>query len=233
MSKSGPKPKQNVSIIESPKFYYAIGLLATDGNLSKDGRHIDFTSKDKPLIITFKDCLGLRTKISRKTSGFTGKKDYYRVQFSDVAFYKWLISIGLTPNKSKTIGSLKIPDNYFFDFLRGCFDGDGSIYAYWDPRWHSSYMFYLQFASASQLFLLWLQKTVRHLSSASGRVGSSRRVWQLRYAKGDTMIIFNKMFYSKNEPCLKRKFAKAEKIFKIDKEHNKLAQVRELVYRHG
>ena len=43
----------------------------------------------------------------------------FQIQFGDVVFYQWLLSLGLTPNKSKTIGPLKIPYEYFFDFLRG------------------------------------------------------------------------------------------------------------------
>lgn len=118
----------------SPNLAYVTGLISTDGNLSIDKRHIDFTSKDIQLIKTFKKCLGLKNKIGLKTSGFSDKK-YPHVQFGDVRLYKWFLSIGLTVKKSKTIGKLKIPKKYFFDFLRGHFDGDGSCYSYWDPRW--------------------------------------------------------------------------------------------------
>ena len=34
----------------SPEFAYAIGLLVTDGSLSKDGRHINFSSMDLPCL---------------------------------------------------------------------------------------------------------------------------------------------------------------------------------------
>ena len=58
-----------VKIEWSPEFAYAIGLLVTDGSLSKDGRHINFSSKDLDLIETFMACLQLKNKISRKGSG--------------------------------------------------------------------------------------------------------------------------------------------------------------------
>lgn len=38
---------QGKPITWSPEIAYAVGLLTTDGSLSIDGRHIDFTSKDK------------------------------------------------------------------------------------------------------------------------------------------------------------------------------------------
>src|SRR3989344_1497733 len=151
------KPKNKVEIKWSSSFAYAIGLLATDGNLSPDGRHINFTSKDKELIQSFCRCLGVKNRIGKKARGYGKEKKYFVVQFGDVSFYHFLISIGITPKKSKTIGELKIPDAYFFDFLRGHHDGDGTFYSYWDPRWRSSFMFYTEFISASKKHIDWIR----------------------------------------------------------------------------
>ena len=43
----------------------------------------------------------------------------------------------------------------------------------------------------------------------------------LRYAKAESTILFDKMFYSKNIPFLQRKYKKALKIFRINTNHNK------------
>ncbi|MCX6743614.1 MAG: hypothetical protein NT116_05255, partial [Candidatus Parcubacteria bacterium] len=99
-----------------------MGLITTDGNLSPDGRHLHFTSKDLELAALFKKILGLTNKIGKKSRGGDEEKKYYVVQFGDINFYRFLLSIGLMPNKSKILGSLKIPDRYFKDFLRGCID---------------------------------------------------------------------------------------------------------------
>ena len=53
------KPLNKTKIKWSPDFAYAVGLLTTDGSLSKDGRHISFTSKDLQLAKLFKKCLKL------------------------------------------------------------------------------------------------------------------------------------------------------------------------------
>ena len=151
------KPLGKVKIEWSPNFAYAIGLLATDGNLSSKGRQFDFTSNDLEQIKNFKTCLGLQNKIGQKISGSSGNKSF-RIQFGDVLFYQFLLSIGIMPNKSKIIGEVMIPDEFFFDFLRGHFDGDGTFYSYWDPRWRSSFMFYTVFISASKNHIAWLQK---------------------------------------------------------------------------
>lgn len=181
---------------------------------------MSFTSKDLQLAKLFKKCLGLKVSIGKKTRSTEKEKKYFQVQFGSVLFYKWLVGIGLTPNKSKTLGKLKIPDKYFFDFLRGCFDGDGSVYAYWDKRWHSSYMFYLQFTSASFDFLAWLQSSVSKLTGVAGRIRPGSRSFQLAFAKTNTLIISKKMFYESGLPCLRRKFKKLEKIFAENKKHN-------------
>lgn len=226
----GAKPQGNVKIKWSPNLAYAIGLLTADGSLSKDGRHIDLSSKDLEQVMNFRECLGLESKIGRKASGSSADKRFFRVQFGDILFYRWLTGIGLMPNKSKIIGSLRIPDKFFFDFLRGCFDGDGTIYAYWDPRWKSSYMFYLTFASASLVFLVWLQKTLNRLVSVRGKIGKGGRgVLHLRFAKAETSIIWNKMYHGESITYLTRKFTKGEKIFRINETHN--AQVAKLEIR--
>tara|TARA_Y100000310_G_C20520668_1_gene733509 strand:+ start:361 stop:1059 length:699 start_codon:yes stop_codon:yes gene_type:complete len=229
MGKRGPKPQRNVTTSWSRELAYVVGLITADGCLSKDGRHIEFTSKDKELVYTFRRCLNLKNTVGKKISGYTGRKDYYRIQFGDVHFHTWLQKIGLSPRKSKTVGKLRIPKRYFFDFLRGCFDGDGTIYSYWDPRWHSSYMFYTAFASASLAHLKWLQTTIEKTASISGKITRASRAYQLRYAKASSRTLFKKMFVGRKTHYLKRKFLKAKRIFEIDDTHSQ-AQMAESVY---
>jgi len=160
MGRRGIKPQNKVLIRWSSEFAYAIGLLVTDGSLSKDGRHIVLVSKDREMIENFMKALDFQNKIGRHSRGSSIDKKYYRVQFGDVNFYNFLLKIGLMPNKTKIIRDVKIPSKYFFDFLRGHFDGDGSFYSYWDPRWRSSFMFYTVFVSASKNHIEWLQKFI-------------------------------------------------------------------------
>lgn len=197
---------------------YATGLMASDGNLSKDGRHLVFVSKDYQLIKTFKKCLKLKCKIGLKKSGFTPNKKYFYVQFGDKKLYDFWVSIGITPAKSKTIAELKIPDKYFFDFLRGSFDGDGSFYSYWDRRWASSFLFYLSFVSASIKHINWLRRKIKKLVGARGHFSNQlySRTFQLKYAKNEARIIFYKMYRSKNIPKLERKFKKVQKALAVD-----------------
>lgn len=208
-------PLSKIKIEWSPNFAYAIGLLATDGSLSKDGRHIAFVSKDKQQVITFKKCLGLKTKLSTKSSGSVSEKLYFHTQFGDINFYRWLLTIGITPNKSKTIRALDIPDKYFPDFLRGHFDGDGCFYQYRDKRWRSSFMFYMNFGSASRQHVEWLQARINELWGIHGHTTISNKMWMLRYAKKESRILISKLYYRPNLPYLQRKKDKIKKFVDI------------------
>jgi|SRR3989344_4011352 len=205
----GGKPQNKVKIEWSPNFAYAIGLLATDGCLSKDGRHIDFTSNDKEQLLNFLKCLRITdAKITEKHSG-SSINIGLRVQFSDVNFYRFLVSIGLMPKKSKIINEVQIPDQYFFDFLRGHFDGDGSFYSYWDPRWKSSYMFYTSFTSASENHIKWLRNRIFDLLGINGHISKAKMAswYSLRYAKKDSVKLLDKLYRGRGI-CLSRKYLK-------------------------
>ena len=186
---------------------YLIGLIVTDGYLSKDGRHIEFTSKDLELIQKFKNILNLKNKISIKSDGKT-KNTYYRIQFGNVKFYKYLNSIGIKNNKTKTINKILIPSKYFYDFLRGHFDGDGSFYSYFDKRWKNSFMFYLSFHSASKEHLEWIRKEIYERINSKGSFTKGNREYCLRFAKKDTLKLFSKMYYNKENIFLTRKYIK-------------------------
>jgi hypothetical protein len=133
--------------------------LATDGCLYKDSRHIDFTSKDLELVSAFRDCLKLTNRIGRAARGGEKEKRYFRLQFGSRNFYDFLLSIGLTPAKSKTLGPLYVPSPYFADFLRGCIDGDGYVHVFHHPESQHPQL-RLRLTSASLGFLKWIKQEV-------------------------------------------------------------------------
>lgn len=191
-------------------FAYVIGLITTDGSLSKDGRHIVFTSKDIELVNNFQKSLKTNYKVKKKNSGSNQNKIYNYIQIGDVNFFKFLIGIGLMPNKSKKMKDLLIPKKYFFDFLRGHFDGDGSFYSYWDKRWRSSYMFYTCFVSASQSHILWLKEQVNRYLHISGHITKAAKssCYQLKYAKAESLVLLRKIYRNKQSFRLTRKYLK-------------------------
>ncbi len=212
------KPQGKVKIKWSPEFAYAIGLITSDGSLSKDGRHISFVSKDIEMIKNFQRSLDFSCKVGKKSSGSNKNKIYKFVQIGDVSFYNFLISIGLMPNKSKVVGSVKVPKKYFFHFLRGCFDGDGSFYSYYDKRWKSSLMFYVSLASASKTHILWLRAEILKRLKIKGHIAKSLQssAYQLRYAKQESLKLLSSL-YLDDTVSLSRKKLKILKVIKSKK----------------
>jgi hypothetical protein len=218
MTKRGPKPKNLIDMSWRPELAYTVGLIATDGCLSSDGLLIDLTSKDKEQLLNFSKCLGVNFTIGSKQNGKADK--CLRIQFKNRIFYNLLLSIGLTPKKSLTLGKIDIPDEYFFDFLRGCFDGDGCFYSYWDKRWKSSYMFYLTFSSASKFHIEWLRKQINELTNTFGHISKSQNIksiYSLRYAKKEALVIIKRMYYNPRVVCLSRKKFKIQEALKIER----------------
>lgn len=212
----GIKPKKKVNIRWSPDFAYAVGLLVTDGCLSSDGRHISFVSKDRIQLLNFMRALKIKVRIGYKTSGSSDRK-YPHIQLGDVNFYRFLLSIGLTPAKSKTIEEVDVPRKYFFDFLRGSLDGDGYFYSYWDPRWPRSYMFYLGFTSASRKHIEWIRRQIFSHLGVKGHLNraGAKATYQLKFAKSDSLKLLKKIYHSRDTICLPRKRLKIERALSI------------------
>ena len=217
MGRVGAKPLGKVKIKWTADFAYAIGLIVTDGNLSPDGRHINFTTKDHEQVLNFKNIFGLDNKIGKKSRDKEEKKKYFVIQFGDVLFYRFLSSIGIGPAKSKTLGSIKIPNKFFFHFLRGHFDGDGCTYSYFDPRWKSSYMFYTTFISASKKHVDWLREKINTLLGIKGHMTKSgnQSCYQLKYAKEESKKLLKKMYSGNKIYFLSRKRLKIQKMLGI------------------
>jgi hypothetical protein len=223
LRKRGPAPRHATeprSLGWSPAIAYAVGVIATDGNLGRDERHLTVTSKDFELLNTIRVILGIGPAVASYRSG-SKRLRCSRLQWSDGRQHAWLRSLGLTPAKSRTLGPLAVPDQYFADFLRGCIDGDGSIVVYTD-RYHTaknpSYVYqrlYVTLVSGSQAFPKWLQMTIQKLTGMKGSINQQRKrgyepLYILRYAKRESIQLLHWLYHSPDVPCLPRKRARAQ-----------------------
>lgn len=207
----------------TPELAYAVGLIATDGNLSPDGRHISLTSCDKQQLENFRNCLGTKANISRNPPGSFSKNPCYRVQLGNKVLYQQLEAIGLLPNKTSSLEALKIPPELFRDFLRGVIDGDGSFVLYTD-RYNvykgTRYEYlrtYTTITSASLRFLEWIRATLQQTLSIRGYLieeapnrWATKPIWKLRFAKQSSIRIIRWIYYHNDIPCLTRKRILAE-----------------------
>lgn len=218
---------------------YSVGLMASDGCLSLDGRHLDLTSVDIEQLENFSAAIDKSLVPSLKSTGSRATRNHaYRVQFSDVAYYDFLVNAGLSPRKSRVISEVKIPPCYFTHFLRGIFDGDGTVYAYFDKRWRSSYMFYVQFASASRPFLEYLLVTARTLIGVTGgsiHGTATKGAYTLSFAKADSALLYAAMYSGAGNLFLARKRIKLAGYLFYEKSGTIIfnARVLKLVDRHA
>ena len=205
--------KNKVELTWNNNFAYIIGVIATDGNLSSDLRHIIITSKDNEMVTNCKKYLKLTNKISKTARGGSKDKKYYMLQFGDKNFFEFLLKLGLTPRKSKIMSELQIPRKYFADFFRGCIDGDGSIsISKHKESKHPQYK--IRLCSASNNFLIWILSSCKNFFGVTGGSISKTNkssVYTLTFAKNDGLKIL-KMIYLKNVLCLSRKKKIALKI---------------------
>lgn len=210
-----------------PSLSYLSGLIAADGCLLNNGRHLNITSKDNEIIDLVQSILGMNVKVSVKASSYRGRANH--LQFSNVALYDFLVEAGLTTAKSKTLGPINVPSEYYGDFLRGYFDGDGTIYENRDNRWNNSYMYYTGFVSASVTYLKWLHERNTAIAKVQGgSIKTNSRAFTLVYAKKDSHKLFNLMYYAPKLPALNRKREKFIQFIKTDPYANMVFDARVL-----
>jgi len=173
--------------------WYLVGLIASDGCLSSDGRHIDITSSDYNHLLMLKDSLGLTNAITKKRG--SNNLVAFHMQIANKNFYEFLLSIGLTPKKSLTIERVEIPQAYFYDFLRGLIDGDGGMQR-WVHCTNRREQWNLRISSGSKRFLEWLQNEIVRFIGAHGKLYAERpSTFRLKFGKMAAREIIKQCYY--------------------------------------
>ena len=168
---------------------YVLGLWFADGCIYRE-RMFDITlhSKDKYIL----------KKISEKL-GYEGDLyDYVdrqscRLNFSCVVIYNDIVSLGGKECKSCDIQFPQVPEEYLPDFIRGYFDGDGSVMSLKNNRLNSA------FTCGSKQFL---DDLLKILKDKAGIEGGSYDISSksLRFGKRDTLKLGDYIY--KNNPEL-------------------------------
>jgi len=113
---------------------YVLGYITADGCIavSKNRKHpftLNITSVEKKHLYRLRNALSSGHKISKKPGG-KPKLFAYQLQIRNPIITKDLINLGIYPRKTYNLNPIKVPNNYFSDFVRGFFDGDGTVYIY-------------------------------------------------------------------------------------------------------
>lgn len=142
----------------------------------------------------------------------------YRVDFSDVNLWHWLLAAGLTPAKSLTLGALNVPDEYVLECARGLMEGDGGIANFTHAATRKRYPAYryerivVSFNSASRPHLDWLRAQLRPYAGGPGWLTVTQRkdrrnpMHSLRYGKTGGLRLLPLLYRDPNVPRLGRKW---------------------------
>jgi hypothetical protein len=115
-----------LDILDKHDLNYLLGFTYADGNIFKrkewNSYRMTWTSIDLDLLEWIKSILKVDTKILQDKTGC------YRYMFCNTDLALDLMGRGIVPNKTYMNIFPTIDINYFHDFVRGFFDGDGNIY---------------------------------------------------------------------------------------------------------
>lgn len=198
------------------EFYYFLGLLCTDGHIQfneKKGKYrlIIFTSNEnekcmiKDLIyVLFNYKASLRSKIY----GFS-KKPNYEIYISSKKICKFFCDLGI-PSGAKSL-IIKIPeiikkcsDLFFWSFIRGVFDGDGSIIS-------SKNNWTFKIASGSKIFIHELNDLFLKRSFSPILRKEKENLWILKlHKKEEIKKIYSLIYKDADKYCYARKRLKWE-----------------------
>ena len=166
---------------DSAEMYYVLGLLFADGNISRQGRVTIHQTKYPAILHKIGHLLG------RPVSG-------QLLTLGNQALAEWLLErFGVGPAKSNVLQWPVLPDQFAHDFIRGFFDGDGSI---WIGRIRGKLRRSVSFTCGSKDFLLAL-KAVLQVDGWFGDVHSQTgHAYRLIYTgKAKAAWFYDYMYY--------------------------------------
>lgn len=169
---------------------YILGFVVADGCIIKrkdrmDSYVFNITSKDKNILIKIKEALESDHTIGVKYNSL--KMPYSHLSICNREICNDLMKLGIHPRKTYNLEPIKVPEKYFSDYVRGFFDGDGTVYIYnvnGAPQIKSGFV---------AISLSFIQDFTTKLCRALKI--SEKSVHRVKIAGGKTMIQYNICFY--------------------------------------
>lgn len=209
---------------------YIVGFIVADGTIKRHQMFsITLQAQDKYLLeqianeLSVSENKGIVKDVISHIKGID--KDYQstQLQIHNKIMVQDLEKIGIMSNKSLIISEIKgLPTNYIPDFIRGMFDGDGSISLNTVQTETKSKQIYLRWrlTSGSKKMLEFVQSQLKLIGMPYKNFYCINRknkkpIYTLEYAGKQALQIFEMMYKDNPELFLKRKKEK----FDTYKEH--------------
>lgn len=205
---------------------YILGYLYADGHILNApymrGKYVSVTSIDRDSIERIRDWMASKHTITKRASHWENGNPTYVLRIGSHKLYDSLSTIGMYPNKSLTVGLPDIPLEYFMDFVRGYFDGDGCVYLEKITRKNGKIRprkLNVIFTSGSKKFLDKLSVSLHQITRV--KLQKTLRSWtafQLRYGTNDSINLFKGLYKNRKKgDYLERKHEIFEEFFAIHK----------------
>ena len=161
-------------VIDNEEKAYILGLIYADGTVNSKYNWIEISLQedDFELLRIVNEKMGsnkplklINYEYSKERYGLN-MKNQYRLTLSSSIMKQALIKLGCVPNKSKILEFPNIPKELYPHFIRGYFDGDGSIYK-GVAKNRTSNNYYIDFISTYN-FVLAIQEYLKEVLGISG-----------------------------------------------------------------
>ena len=167
------KPRQIEEPIDSAYFYYFLGLVASDGSVYKTTVSIELHISDAQIL---QDLFYWMQSLSawRPSLVYAATRPSVRLRVNSQCLVDLLAKYNIGPKKSKTIQFPRcVSSVYLADYVRGVFDGDGSVYI-------RRQALHIEFCSGSEQFVEDLTSAISSTTGLSSKTvnqhGSTYRV---------------------------------------------------------
>lgn len=189
---------------------YWLGFLMADGWINQrpgqDRLVLDVSSKDKDHLESYKKDLSFEGPVKDfiiKTGQFKGYI-HSMVSITSQQLVNNLSKYGCTPKKSLTLTFPKLPSKIIHHFIRGYFDGDGSVFISHEKHWRSGQIksvIHYRFVGTKD-FLIEVDKHI----NLNGRISQPKgESYELAYKRNKKLKPFYDYLYKNATIFLKRK----------------------------
>jgi hypothetical protein len=191
------------NVIDTEKKAYWLGVLFADGNITKKASksgQIIFSSKDKEWVKLFLLDIGSNNSPNCEYQKLY-KKYIWKAQITSAKMYDDLNNLGCTPAKTKTIRIPAIKNKLVHHFIRGYFDGDGTVGLYKNLKNNDWKILKSGFCSGSQQFISDLLEII---PVKNKKIKQVKECYITQHSLNDTLNLF-KYMYKDCTVCLERK----------------------------
>lgn len=187
---------------DSPEKAYWLGFIMADGNININNRGgyrliINLKNGDKNHLEKFRQFLNANVPIEERwiSGGNAKSRKIASISICRKKIFNSLKQYGIIPRKTGMEQIRNIPEQYYSDFIRGYFDGDGCLL-----RAKETGQLSMEIVCASKLFIQSLQKIlIKHCNLLKTKLQQKSSCYKLTYG-GNIQVprIFNYLLQNSN-----------------------------------